>query len=148
MPFSGNPSTSAIDRVRLMTGDILPDIEFLTDDIYQYVLTKNSDSEKQSALECARYILPSLARYARERAGDIEYYGSEFFRNYKEFLLLLIQNPHSGFIEAMPYAGGISQADIRANISNLDTPTNRFYKSYLPQEALKYSQGYFDICPL
>jgi hypothetical protein len=141
MPFTGNPVTSAIDRVRLMTGDILAN-DYLADDVYQFVLDKNVGAEKASAVECARYILATLAPHARQRAGDIEYYGAEYFKNYKEYLLLLIQNPHMGFLAAMPYASGISVKDIQSNNNNHDNYRPSFL-DYLPSAICSDLSKYY-----
>lgn len=120
MPFTGDPANNAIDRVRLMVGDTDPAYEFLDDTTYQYLLDKHSQNEKQAALEAARYILSYIARFTRERTGDIEVYGNEFFKNYRDWLLELINNPNFGTINAMPYAGGISKSDMLSNDQNSD----------------------------
>lgn len=120
MPFTGDPTNNIIDRVRLMVGDTDPTYEFLDDSTYQYLLDKHSNNEKAAALEAAKYILANIARYTRERTGDIEVYGNEFFKNYRNFLLDLVNNPNFGSINAMPYAGGISKADMASNDANTD----------------------------
>ena len=94
MAFTGDPVNSVTDRVRLVTGDTDPVYEFLDDSTYSYVLDKNSNNERQAAIEASRYILANITRYTRERTGDIEVYGNEFFKNYKDYLLELVNNPN------------------------------------------------------
>ena len=83
MAFTSDPVNSSTDRVRLITGDTDPVFEFLDDETYNYVIDKNNSNEKQAALEAAKYILASITRFTRERTGDIEVYGNEFFKNYR-----------------------------------------------------------------
>lgn len=120
MPFTGNPTTSATDRVRLYTGDTDTVYEFLDDLTYQYLLDKHNNNEKQAALEAAKYILANISRYTRERTGDIEVYGNEFFKNYRAYLLEMVNNPNFSTILPMPYAGGISKVDMLNNDNNID----------------------------
>ena len=120
MAFTSDPVNSITDRVRLVTGDTDPVYEFLDDETYGYVLDKNNNNEKQAALEAAKYILASITRFTRERTGDIEVYGNEFFKNYRTYLLELVNNPNFSTIFPMPYAGGISKKDMLANDENLD----------------------------
>lgn len=130
MSFTGDPINNPIDRVRLITGDTDPVYEFLDDVTYQYLLDKNNNNEKQAALEGARYILANIARYTRERTGDIEVYGNEFFNNYRKYLLELVNNPNFSSILPMPYAGGISKKDMLENDQNPDNNRPAFYRGF------------------
>jgi len=130
MAFTGNPATSATDRVRLMTGDTDPVYEFLDDTTYEYLIDKHNNNEKQAALEGAKYILAMIARFTRERTGDIEVYGNEFFKNYRAFLKDLIENPNFSTILATPYAGGISKEDMLKNDLNEDNVRPDVYKGF------------------
>jgi len=120
MSFTSDPANSTTDRVRLITGDTDPVYEFLDDSTYVYLIDKHRDNEKQAALEAAKYILANITRYTRERTGDIEVYGNEFFRNYRTYLLELVNNPNFSSILPRPYAGGISKKDMLANDENID----------------------------
>lgn len=130
MAFTNNPATNPIDRLRLIVGDTMVEIEYLSDETYQYLLTKYENNETPAALEAARYILGSLARYSRQRTGDIEVYGAEMFKNYKDFLVELIRNPQMLLDRAQAYAGGISKSDMQANDANPDNVPPRFYRGF------------------
>ncbi|QDP60447.1 MAG: hypothetical protein GOVbin1096_75 [Prokaryotic dsDNA virus sp.] len=130
MAFTGDPVNNALDRVRLITGDTDPNYVFLEDATYQYVLDKNNQNEKQSAIEAARYILANITRYTRERTGDIEVYGNEFFKNYRDYLLELVNNPNFSNILPMPYAGGISKKDMLENDSDPDNVRPTPYRGF------------------
>lgn len=130
MPFTNNPALSATDRVRLIVGDTATEFEYLSDETYEYLLNKYNDNETAAALEAARYILGSLAKYSRQRTGDIEVYGAEMFKNYKDFLIELIRNPQMLLDRARAYAGGISKSDMIQNDSNPDNLCPTFYKGF------------------
>lgn len=127
MPYTNDPANSATDRVRLNVGDIWPDIELLSDADYQYFLDKYDGNENRASLDAARAILFKLARMCRERTGDIEVYGSDWARQYREALLLFVNNPELTLSLAVPYAGGISKSDMRNNDSNPDNVTREVY---------------------
>lgn len=130
MAFTGDPVNNVLDRIRLTTGDTDPVYEFLDDPTYQYVLDKNNNNERTASVEAARYILANISRYTRERTGDIEVYGNEFFKNYRTYLLDLVTNPNFSTILPMPYAGGISKKDMLDNDSNEDNVSPRIYKGF------------------
>lgn len=120
IPFTNNPATNDIDKIRLEVGDVYSDMEWLSDDTYDYLLDKHDNNIKRAALDAATYILFQLTRYTRERAGDIEVYGDAFFKNYRSALLEYLRNPALSPFLPIPYAGGISRVDITANNSDTD----------------------------
>lgn len=120
MPYTGNPATNPIDRVRLNVGDIWPDMEMLHDEDYQYFLDKNNGNENRASIDAARAILFALTRMTRERTGDIEVYGADWFNNYRKALEMIIKDPNLSLSLAMPYAGGISLSDMAQNNANPD----------------------------
>uniref|UniRef100_A0AAU6VXB9 Uncharacterized protein n=2 Tax=unclassified bacterial viruses TaxID=12333 RepID=A0AAU6VXB9_9VIRU len=117
MPYTGNPATSATDRVRLNVGDIWPDFELLHDEDYQYFIDKYNGNENRATLDAARTLLFTLARFTRERTGDIEVYGGDIFNNYYKALELILKDPNAAISVAMPYAGGIDRQDMRDNLT-------------------------------
>lgn len=130
MPYTGSPSTSATDRIRLNVGDIWADFELLHDEDYQYFIDKNNGNENRATLDAARALLFSLTRYTRERTGDIEVYGGDWFNNYYRALELILKDPNIAISLAVPYAGGISRSDMHSNRINSDNnsvmvPTDR-----------------------
>ena len=127
MPYTGNPANSATDRVRLLVGDIWDDFEILQDADYQFWLDKYDGNETRSALDAARSILFKLTRLTRERTGDIEVYGSEWFKDYRAALQDMLKNPDLSINIAMPYAGGISKSDMRSNDCDSDNTVRDVY---------------------
>lgn len=136
MPYSGNPADSVLDRVRLTVGDTLPQ-PVLDDDTYEYLVSKHNGNESKVAIEAARMILFNLARFTRERAGDIEVYGADYFRNYRQALQDWLDDPNSNPIynNAMPYAGGISVSDMKKNNDNSDNVKKEVYKGFSENDS-------------
>jgi hypothetical protein len=139
MPYNGDPRNNPIDAIRLNTGDVWDDMEYLTDADYEYYLVRNKGSESRTTLDAMRAILFKLSRGARERAGDIEVYGSEYFDNYLKALTLFLKNPDFTLALAVPYAGGISKADMYLNDANPDSTTRSIYIGFHTHQKL-YNQ--------
>lgn len=118
MPYTHNPSGNPIDRIRLAVGDTWEDMEMLADADYQYFLDA-AGSERRAMLDAVRAILFKLTRFARERTGDIEVYGSDWFKNYRDALNLILKDPNISISVAMPYAGGIDLEDMLNNRCDL-----------------------------
>lgn len=130
MPFPLDPVNDPISRIRLMIGDTEEVDPYLDDSVYSYLLGKYNNNERASAKEAAIYVLASLTKYVRERTGQIEVYGAEWFKNYKEFLDSFINNPSIGGYNPIPYAGGISKSDMRKNDSDPDLVRPNIYKGF------------------
>ena len=122
-------TNSAVDRVRLRLGDFhCPYI--LDDQTIDYYITKNANNENQAYKELLTVMLFSLSRLTRERAGDLEIYGSEYFRQYFDSVNLALSNPDLNYIVAMPYAGGISRSDMLTNQQDVDSVDKPFYSGF------------------
>lgn len=114
-----------IDAVRLLTGDVLgsPFYQMLTDEQIQYFLDINGGNVRQAARMAAISISMQLAGYSsRERTGDIEVW-SNLSTAYLKALDNLIDDKTPGNLPngMMPYASGISWADVCANNANSDS---------------------------
>lgn len=120
MAYTDDLANSPTDRVRAKVGDTWPEEEFLSDATYEYLLDKYNGNENRAAREAAEMILFILPRFVRERAGEIEVYGGEWFKNYRQALQDLIKSPTAFLVDAIPYFGGISRTDMKANRDNPD----------------------------
>lgn len=127
MPYTNDPQNNPIDEVRLMVGDVYEDFEILKDNDYQYFLDKYSGNVNRAAIDAARSIMFLLSRWTRERTGDIEVYGSDWAKQYRAALLEFVRNPNLTVMIAMPYAGGISKSDMKANDENNDNVRSGAY---------------------
>lgn len=141
MAYHGDPANVPTDELRLITGDVWEDMEYLTDADYQYFLDRNDGNIRRAGLDAMRAILFKLSRGARERAGDIEVYGAEYFKNYLAALQLVLRNPDVALSLAMPYAGGISKSDMLANDMNPDNVTRSIYIGFGDSRKLYNQQN-------
>ncbi|WOZ57477.1 hypothetical protein [Pseudomonas phage vB_PseuGesM_254] len=147
MPYNGDPTNNPVDRVRLIVGDIWADIEILSDADYQYFLDKNDGNVNRAAMDAARTMLFKLSRYARERTGDIEVYGSDWFKQFAKALDDMIKNPNLSISLAVPYAGGISKRDMRDNDADCDNVTRSIYIGFAATRKLYDQQNPEDFSP-
>lgn len=136
MPYTGNPRTNAVDRIRLAVGDIWDDMEMLTDEDYEYFLERYDGNENRATMEAVKALLFKLARMTRERTGDIEVYGSDWFNNYYKMLMLLLKDPNAALSLAVPYAGGISRSDMLKNDMNCDNVVREINIGYSASRRL------------
>lgn len=125
-------SNSAIDRVRLRLGDTCQPY-ILDDQTIDYYITKNSNNENRTYRELLTVVLFSLSRLTRERAGDVEIYGSDYFRQYYDAVKLALSNPDLNYVVAVPYAGGISRSDMLTNQQDIDNVDKPFYQGFTNQ---------------
>lgn len=136
MPYTNDPTNNPIDRIRLAVGDIWDDIEMLKDADYQYFLDRNDGNENRATMDAIKAILFKLARMTRERTGDIEVYGGEWFDHYYKMLLLLLKDPNASISLAVPYAGGISKTDMYLNDANCDNVVREINIGYSQSRRL------------
>lgn len=120
MAFNPELPLSKVSELRLEVGDIHPDTPYMDDAVYQHLLNKHSNNIKRAGLDAAKSLLFYLNNFTRERTGQIEVYGDAIASNYRKALELYIKNPNLNAINAVPYAGGISKADMQANVDNSD----------------------------
>lgn len=116
-----------IEKVKIEVGvDLTDPLPIIADDEIQYFLEKNSNSVRKASLDVAKTILFKLSSIVSERADVLEYRGSDYFKQYKEALMMYISNPEFASVSrAMGYVSGISISDIN---SNYDNPDNNYVK--------------------
>lgn len=110
-------------KVRLEIGDTDVALPILSDSEYEYMLEKNSDNIRRSALDAAKTVLFKLSINASDQSVDIfTIRGKAAADSYKEALRLYISNPNlNGLFDSITsYFGGISNADIQSVIDNAD----------------------------
>ena len=130
MPFTHDPINSNTDAIRMTVGDVWCDMELMTDNEYQYLLNKYNQNVNRASIDAARSLLFIVSRFTRERAGDVEVYGDAWAKNYRQALMLFINNPNLSITLAFPYAGGISKIDMGNNDQNQDNVRPKMYIGY------------------
>jgi hypothetical protein len=126
MAYTASPATSVTDRLRLNVGDI-HSVEILDDETYTYYYNKNEQNERRATRDLFTVLLFALSRYTHEKAGQLEVWGSDYFRNYLDAVKLAITNPSIDSITAVPFAGGISRTDMDERASDTDAVDKPFY---------------------
>lgn len=123
--------TQARDRVRLAVADT-NDLPVLSNDVYDYLLSKYTNNETAATKEAAYLILGQLSFNTRERLDRIETYGNMAFDQYLKFIGEVIKNPNGYLNMAGIYAGGVDKADFIANNEDQTVIQNKFptYNSY------------------
>jgi hypothetical protein len=109
--------TEAVDRVRLMVGDVT-DLEIFPDNVYEYYLSKNNNNENIAAKEVAYAILAVLSQNTRSRLDRIEVFGNLVFEQYLTFLKEYIKNPNGPLSLGGIYVAGNEVADVVNNMND------------------------------
>lgn len=122
-----------VEKVRIIVGDVEgnPLFEILDDDTYAYLLETTNADIWQAAIKAAIIISLRIASYpTRERAGNYEIWNS-YSTAYLAALTNLIKTPASLLSSRIiPYAGGVSKADMFSNDSNQDNNIQPIYQGF------------------
>ena len=103
--------TTNIGKLRLRVADY-SDLPLLPDAVYQSVLDDNANSLTKSARTLATYILGILAHKTHRKMAQLEVWGAEAFKNYREFLLLTVSNPAFMDLSLVVYANSRESSPI------------------------------------
>lgn len=111
-----------VQQVRLEIGLIGNAYDLLSDDEITHYLTKNNNNIRRTSLDCGKIVCFILAQLTHTKADVLEEWSQDWFNNYYKTLQMYMNDPNFSFAinGAMPYAGGISVSDIRANVDNSD----------------------------
>ena len=146
-----------INAVRYEIGDFDPSLPLMSNDEITYFLNKNSESVRRASLDAARVALMKLSQTGDSMVGIISVKGSKVAEQYRLALELYLKSPHlnpilsglGSFVDADGktqnpiYAGGISNADMLANVTN---PDNNYIPNPIYQkEDLNPLRGPFEV---
>lgn len=111
-----------IQALRYELGDTSPEWPIMSDEEYQYFLSKNDYVVRRAAMDAAKSIMFKLSMRDDSSVDIFSIKGSAAAKNYMSALMMFIKNPdlNSLYDKVQGYAGGISKADMQANDSNLD----------------------------
>ena len=111
-----------VANLRIELGDTDTALPVMSDSEYQYFLDKNSGSMRRAAMDAAKSIIFKLSMRTDETEDIFSIKGSSASKSYMQALKMYISNPDMNpvYNNAMPYAGGISLADMDANNANSD----------------------------
>lgn len=94
--------STPIGALRLRLGDTR-DLPMLDDCVYEQALVDTKGNLKAATLLCGQYILAQLAFKTHQKMGLLEVWGSEAYKNYTSYLLLVLKNPDFSGISPLPF---------------------------------------------
>lgn len=111
-----------IKEVRLTVGDTSEEFPILSDESYEYFLSKNEDSVRRASIDAAKAIILQLAMRTDETVDIFSIKGSKAAEQYRMALNMFLKDPalNPVLTSGSGYAGGISKSDMEANIENED----------------------------
>lgn len=107
--YSGNPSSSNLDKVRFLIGDTDTTDQQLSDEEITSMLADNSDNPYAAAIACAEGLVSKFSRKVQKSVGDLSISYGETANNYRTLLGDLRRK--ASIQLCTPYAGGISISD-------------------------------------
>ena len=115
-------SYTTIQQVRLNVADFDPSFPILTDEDYEYFLTKNNNSITRASLDAARTILLVLSQRTDSTVDIFSVRGSKAAEQYRLSLQLFMRDPSTNPVlqNAKGWVGGTSYEDIITNLNNPD----------------------------
>ena len=115
-------SYTTIQQVRLNVADFDPSFPILTDEDYEYFLTKNNNSITRASLDAARTILLVLSQRTDSTVDIFSVRGSKAAEQYRLSLQLFMRDPSTNPVlqNAKGWVGGTSFEDIITNLNNPD----------------------------
>lgn len=96
-------ATTNLGKIRLRIADT-GDLCYLSDSVITSTLADNGNNLNATAKTCAMYILGMLAHKTHRRMAQLEVWGAEAFKAYKEFLLLAYTRPEFMDFSPVPYS--------------------------------------------
>lgn len=111
-----------IHAMRIELGDTSPEFPIMSDDEYNYFLSKHDWNIRRASMDAAKSIMLKLSMRTDETVDIFSIKGSSAAKNYMSALQLFIKNPdlNALYDKVQGYAGGVSNSDMQANDSNLD----------------------------
>jgi len=140
-----NPDDCAVDRVRILVGDIdCYDVE-LSDDLYIYFLDSNEQNESKAAVQALKALVAKYAKGMEEIVGDVEVNFKQRYEGYVDLLKKYLKDPSYGLMGTINlYAGGLSFSEKRSDELDTDLKTSPFaVVSSLKRGKLAYQAPYY-----
>lgn len=95
--------SNPVSLMRLRCGDTR-DLPLLTDEVYESALQQKKGNVKAASILCAQYILATLAFKTHSKMMQLEVWGAEAFKNYKEYLVMVVKDPDFSGISPIPFS--------------------------------------------
>lgn len=103
--------SSPVGILRLRLGDTR-DIPILPDEVYEQALEEKKGNLKAATILCGQYILATLAFDSQASMGVVTVYGNQVFRQYQDYLTMVIKDPSFSSVSPIPYSGDCTSSPI------------------------------------
>ena len=143
--YSGNPADSGRDQVRFLIGDTIEADMLHTNAELDWLLTQHSDVYR-AAVEAMEVGISKVARLVDTSSGDLKVMLSQRAEGMTRQATVLreLYETHGGV--AVPYAGGLSRDEQKADDRNTDLVGPRFTRGQFSDSRLgvrRYGRDYF-----
>jgi hypothetical protein len=111
-----------IQALRIELGDTSAEFPIMSDEEYNYFLSKHDWNISRATMDAAKSIMLKLSMRTDETVDIFSIKGAAAAKNYMMALQLYIKNPdlNTMYDKIQGYASGISKEDMLKNDSNLD----------------------------
>lgn len=140
--YSGDPTDSTKDALRVLLGDTDSTDQLLSDEELQYFADQWSNIY-QAAAAASKAIAGRFARFMDKEVGDLKIAYSQRYAHYSN-LCDEFTAQGTSMLTVAPYAGGISKADKETNQSNTDRVAPDFVKDQFDSEMNSVPELTFD----
>lgn len=135
--YTNNPSGVALDRIRLLIGDIDQCDQLLSDEELTFFLEEADNCSKTAAIEACYAIMARFSRLANESVGSVSIQHATKATQYQT---LAEQMRSRLSIYTRPYAGGITVVDKDSTRLNPDRVQPSFTRE-LHENERQYPSG-------
>lgn len=113
---------SALQQVKLEVADTDPALPILSDESYEYFLSKNNNNITRSALDAAKTILLVLAQRTDETVDVFSVKSGKASSEYRLALQLFLKDPQMNPVlqNCQGWVGGVSKSEMLANDATSD----------------------------
>lgn len=89
--YSGDPSTSDLDRLRFVVGDVDEDFQLLTDAEINFALIDSNNDINKAAIKCFRALMAKFAKEVNYGVGPERIEAEKRYQHYASMLKMFEQ---------------------------------------------------------
>lgn len=132
--------TDMKDQVRILVGDTDETDQLMQDEAITFFVTLENNRLYESAADVAEAIANKLARSVQKSVGSMSLAAQQRYEHYREMAASL-RDKSELFLNASPYAGGISVADKQTQEQNTDRVEPDFTKKLFDLPSTQPMRG-------
>lgn len=135
MTATYSPVATVLDEVRLEIGDTDITDAMLQDEEIEHYLTLESNAVLAASARAAAAIAGKFARLTSTQEGDVKVEAQQMYEHYREMAASLSDRVLTESGTAVPYAGGLTIADVEARNDNTDLVEPYFAREPWPRDT-------------